>query len=272
MNREVICIYIAPHELCSVFNIYSNQNPGDSCCDIKLQNILHMFFFLFFFYQRYIQHMYVIVEIDRVTEETWDVPTWIRVPLTVYTCILREAVGVFELVYGESRRVVVRASRDTQLPTILAKSPAKSLLLITRQREHHGVGHIIIHNDVIHFPRTPRQRFPPPHFPCALASPFSLSLISSPYTWWHLLSLSPSLFCLASPFVTSCKCIFHPPSMVPCSFRRILLARQEFRNRINMQIFTCQGVENCRTSRCAVHTWEMRFRECCVLNLIVIYI
>lgn len=58
-------------------------------------------------------------------------------PLTVHACILREAVGVRAVVRGESRRVVVRASRDTQPPPSLAKSPAKSLLLITRQREHH---------------------------------------------------------------------------------------------------------------------------------------
>lgn len=94
---------------------------------IAIQNceIFYMFFYLFFFHQRYVQHMYVIVEIDRVTEETWDVLTWIRVPLTVYACILREAVRVYELVCRESRRVVVRASRDTQ-PPLFSQNPPLS--------------------------------------------------------------------------------------------------------------------------------------------------
>lgn len=83
--------------------------------------------------------MYVIVEIDRVPEEARDVSTWIRVPLTVYACILREAVGV-----RAGLRKVTQGSSACftrhKTPTILAKSPAKSLLLITRQREYHGQG------------------------------------------------------------------------------------------------------------------------------------
>lgn len=85
----------------------------------------------------YVQRMYMIVEIDRVPEEARDVSTWIRVPLTVYACILREAVGV----QAGLRRVTQGSgacfTRHTT-PTILAKSPVKSLLLITRQREYHG--------------------------------------------------------------------------------------------------------------------------------------
>lgn len=132
--------------LTSIIIRISGQNPGDSCYDIELQNIFHVFFFSLFFSHFSFHFFFPPTDVtynicdsgDRVTEETWDVPTWIRVPLTMYTCILSEGVGVFELVYGESRRVVVRASRDTQSPTIVAKSPAKSLLLIIRQREHHG--------------------------------------------------------------------------------------------------------------------------------------
>lgn len=59
-------------------------------------------------------------------------------------------------------------SADTPEPTLLAlasyifqppwrKSPAKSLLLITRQREHRSTGRAIIHNDVIHFPVGPER-------------------------------------------------------------------------------------------------------------------
>lgn len=71
---------------------------------------------------------YVIVAIDTATEEASerDVSTWIRVPLTVYACILREAVGVQAVVRGESRRGVVRASRDTQPPPSLSQNPPLS--------------------------------------------------------------------------------------------------------------------------------------------------
>lgn len=81
--------------------------------------------------------MYVIVEIDRVPEEARDVSTWIRVLLTVYACILRKAVGVRA---GLGRVMQGSSACFTRPPTILAKSPAKSLLLITRQREYHGQG------------------------------------------------------------------------------------------------------------------------------------
>lgn len=83
--------------------------------------------------------MYVIVEIDRVPEEARDVSTWIRVPLTVYACILREAVGVRAGLGRVTQGSSACFTRHTA-PTILAKSPAKSLLLITRQREYHGQG------------------------------------------------------------------------------------------------------------------------------------
>jgi len=81
--------------------------------------------------------MYMIVEINKVPKETRDVSTWI--PLIIYACMLREAVGV----RAGLRRVTQGSSacftRHT-IPTIFAKSLAKSLLLITRQREYHGQG------------------------------------------------------------------------------------------------------------------------------------
>lgn len=59
----------------------------------------------------------------------------------MYICILREAVTVQREVYQrESRRLVGACFTRYTVPTILAKSPAKSLLLIIRQREHLGQG------------------------------------------------------------------------------------------------------------------------------------
>lgn len=176
---------------------------------------------------------------------------------------------VFGLVWGESCRVVVRVSRDTQPPTILAKSPAKSLLLITRQREYHGQG-ILLFIMMWFISLEPLGSvFPPPRFPCIHALP--LLLFPSRFIsllWWHLLSR------FVSHLLSSRReCVFRPLS-IPSSFRRILFTRQNSRNRINMQIFTCQGVENCQTSRCVVHIWEMWFRKCescCVLNLVAIF-
>jgi len=85
----------------------------------------------------------------------------------------------------------------------LAKCPAKSLLLITRQREPRA-GHIIIHNDVIHFPRTPRRCFPS----FALFLRLSISLSSrSPATMSLILSIRP-----ASPSVKLRA--FRSPSML----------------------------------------------------------
>lgn len=115
----------------------NEQNTLVSCHNIGLRNILYVY--PFFFSDVTLQRMYVIVEIDRVPEEARDVSTWIRVPLTVYACILREAVGV----RAGLRRVTQGSSAcftRHKTPTILAKSPAKSLLLITRQREYHGQG------------------------------------------------------------------------------------------------------------------------------------
>lgn len=138
------------------------------------------------FSRRYVQRMYVIVEIDRVPEEARDVSTWIRVLLTVYACILREAVGV----RTGLRRVTQGSSAcftRHKTPTILAKSPAKSLLLITRQREYHGQG-ILLFIMMWFISLEPHGSvFPPPVFPAFsffLPSPLGLSVlhISSP---WH---------------------------------------------------------------------------------------
>lgn len=153
-----------------------------------IQDCEIFYIFSYFFHRHYVQRMYVIVEIDRAPEEARDLSTWIRVPLTVYACILREAVGV----RAGLRRVTQSSSacftRHTT-PTILAKSPAKSLLLITRQREYHGQG-ILLFIMMWFISLEPLGSvFPPPRFPCVHALPLSPSpshFISLP--WWHLLS------------------------------------------------------------------------------------
>lgn len=133
--------------------------------------------------------MYVIVEIDRVPEEARDVSTWIRVLLTVYACILREAVGV----RTGLRRVTQGSSAcftRHKTPTILAKSPAKSLLLITRQREYHGQG-ILLFIMMWFISLEPLSSvFPPPRFPCSrVPSPFLVLPISLFLTFLHISSL-----------------------------------------------------------------------------------
>jgi len=137
--------------------------------------------------------MYVIVEIERQKRGTCRHGYVYRWP---YMHVYLGKRWVFGLVCGE--RVTQGSSacftRHTA-PTILAKFPAMSLLLITRQREHHGTGHIIIHNDVIHFPRTPPV-FPPLRSPyaCPRSPSFCFSPFSSPCCDDTLSLSSASLF------------------------------------------------------------------------------